>query len=511
MVMVRVATRSCALNSDKLVSGMSIGNRAARGIAWNMVLGIASRVFQLVGTLILTRFIAPDEYGAVLAASITVATAGTFTTLAFGQFLIARRASAEVAIQAMAVHVLLGVLAMVAIYPLRGALGDMVDTPTMGQYLLGYAIAHIIDRARYVPERLLVRALRFRMLATINGIGDIMLTVTAISTASRFGAYAVVFGTLVKSVVTAILFFALAPRAEWLTRLRFRIADLRTLFGYGLPILIGSITDRAATRWDNLIISRLFSAAVMGRYNLAFSLAEMPGVTVAETIGDVLMPSLAQMEDAQRKRAVVRAAEMMGLVIAPLGVGLAALSGTLVATFFDARWASMAPMLAILCSMSVVRPMIMALVSYLEVTERTRFIMIASFVRAILCLALVALGGVYGGPLWACAGACVGYAGHTVFMIVGATAIGGISTGAYFRAVLRPLLPCVPMAAAVLGAASVLEQWSTPHVVMLLAEVVVGMVVYILSAFVLVHTAARELLRVGLAVIKRRRDAGSSE
>ena len=484
---------------------MSIGKRAARGVAWNMLLGIASRVFQLVGTLVLTRFIAPDEYGAVLAASITVATAGTFTTLAFGQFLIARRATAEVAVQAMAVHVLLGILAMALVVPLRGPLGAMVDTPTMGPYILGYAVAHVIDRLRYVPERMLVRALRFRTLATINGVGDILLTVTAISTPSRWGAYAIVCGTLVKSVVTAVLFFAMSPRAAWLAPLRFRRADLRTLFGYGLPLLIGSITDRAATRWDNLIISRLFSAAVMGRYNLAFSLAEMPGVTIAETIGDVLMPSLAQMDDVQRKRAVVRAAEMMGLVIAPLGVGLAALSGTLVETFFDARWASMAPMLAILCSMSVVRPMIMSLVSYLEVTERTRFIMIASFVRALLCLALVALGGVYGGPLWACAGACVGYAGHTVFTIFGATYIGDISTAAYFRAVGRPLLPCLPMAVAVLGAAHLLAAWSAPHVVSLLAEVATGIVVYVVSAFVLVHTAARELLRVGLAVVRRRR------
>ena len=64
---------------------MSVARQAAHGIAWNMLFGVGSRVLQLIGTLILTHFIATDDYGAVLNASITVITAGTFTSFAFGQ------------------------------------------------------------------------------------------------------------------------------------------------------------------------------------------------------------------------------------------------------------------------------------------------------------------------------------------------------------------------------------------------------------------------------------------
>ena len=39
-------------------------------------------------------------------------------------------------------------------------------------------------------------------------------------------------------------------------------------------------------------MSRLFGPAVMGGYNLAYSLAETPISYVAEHIGDVLMPSI---------------------------------------------------------------------------------------------------------------------------------------------------------------------------------------------------------------------------
>src|ERR1043165_9740340 len=113
---------------------MSVAAQAARGVAWNMLFGVGARMIQLAGTLVLTHIIDPDAYGAVLAASILVVTAGIFTSFAFGQYLIARRAPSEIAIRAMVVHVSLGVLAMVVVYVLRDPLGRYFGTPETGQY-----------------------------------------------------------------------------------------------------------------------------------------------------------------------------------------------------------------------------------------------------------------------------------------------------------------------------------------------------------------------------------------
>src|SRR5215470_15141332 len=98
---------------------MSIAQKAAQGVAWNIVFGVGSRVLQLLGTLVLTRFIVPDAYGAVLAASIAVTTAGVSTSFAFGQYLIAYRAEAKVAFQAAVVHIFLGLATMGLLVALR--------------------------------------------------------------------------------------------------------------------------------------------------------------------------------------------------------------------------------------------------------------------------------------------------------------------------------------------------------------------------------------------------------
>jgi lipopolysaccharide exporter len=485
---------------------MSIAKQAARGVAWNMMLGLSTRVLQLVGTLILTRFMAPADYGAAITASIVVVTASAFTSLAFGQYLIAKRAPAEVAAQAMVIHVGLGVAAMAVVYALRGLLGDLFDTPTMGQYVLGFAIAQLIDRARYVPERLIMRALRFRALATINGLGELAFTAAALATATAWGAYAIMFGTLVRSVITSVLFLYAAPRAEWLVRVRLRAADVRDLFLYGLPIMVAIITDNATRRWDNLIVSKLFGPGVMGGYNYAYNLAEMPITSVAEHIGEVLMPSFSRMEPGQRERAVVRAASLMGLVVSPLGVGLGAVAGTVTAAFFNTQWGPMIrPMLTILSVMTVFRPMPWSAIAYVQAVQRTRIVMWSSFLRAVVVLSLVAAGGALGGPNGACIGAGGGYAIHSVLTIFAAGRATDLPVGPYLLGVARPLLPCAPMFLAVLGLGHILDATGVPLVASLAVQIVAGAVIYIAAAFVLVRPGVDELLRLGREAIRRRR------
>jgi PST family polysaccharide transporter len=468
-----------------------------------MVFGVSSRVLTLVGTLILTRFIAPEEYGAVIAASIAVVTAGVLTSFAFGQYLIARNAPPEVAFQAAQVHVLLGIAAMALLIVFRHPFGDLLDTPEMSRYVAWYAAAHIVERMRYVPERLLMRDLRFRTIAMINGAGEFVFTGVALALAPSLGAYAIVIAVQVRAVLVAVMFFAAAPRAEWLVPSPLRAADVRGLFGYGLPIMIGAVADRAATRWDSLVVSKMFGPGVMARYNLAYSLAEMPVSHVAEHIGEVLMPSFARMEDAQRRVAVIRAAALMALVVSPLGVGLGAVAPTLVEGFFDERWHGMAPLLTILSVMTIFRPTTWSAVAYLQAVQQTRLIMIMSFMRAVLVLPLVGLFGYFGSVEWACVGGCIGYGVHSIVTIVTATRLTRVSTARYVIGVTRPLLACGPMYAAVAGVAAMLDAAGVPQLAALSVEILVGGVVYVASAFVLVRSAALEFVRLGRGALQR--------
>lgn len=485
---------------------MSIGKQAARGVAWYMVMGVSTRVLTLVGSLLLTRWIVPDDYGPVVTASIVVLTANAFTSFAFGQYMIAKRSPPEIAVQAAALHIALGVVATAVVYGLRDMIGDLLDSPAMARYVLGYAIAFlIIDRIRYIPERLLMRALRFRVLATINGIGEIALTATALITVSFWGPYAIMAGALARSVLTAVLFYWFAPHAEWLVRLRLRLADVRDLVTYGLPIMISIITDNATSKWDNLIVSKLFGGGVMAKYNFAYNLADLPMSHVAEHIGEVLMPSFSRMEDAQRRTAVVSAARLMSVIVAPLGVGLGAVAPTVVSALFDDKWAGVAPMLMILSVMMVFRPMTWSALAYAQAVQRPRIVMMSSFIRVIVVLSLVAVGGLLGDASWAAAGAGIGFALHSTITIVVAGRATDLPVGPYLYGVARPLVPCAIMFVAVVMLERGLATAGVPLIVSLVLQIIAGAVIYIAAAFAFLRSSVDELLRLGRDAVRRRR------
>jgi PST family polysaccharide transporter len=402
-------------------------------------------------------------------------------------------------------HFGIGVIAMIAVCAARGPLGDFLDAPMMGHYIFGYAIAHLLDRARYVPERLIMRSLKFRTIASINAIGELVFTAVALALARQWGAKAIEFAAVVRAVLQCALFFRASPRQEWWKPTSLRREDMRDLFGYGLPIMVAAVADRAATRWDNLIMSKLFNPAVMARYNLAYSLAEMPVNNIAEQIGEVLMPSFSRMEEAERSRNVVRTAALMAVIVTPLGVGLAAVSRTVVASFFDARWAPMAPMLLVLSVMTVFRPTTWSAIAYLQAVQRTRLVMFSSFFRAVVVLSLVALGGFLGDPVWACVGGGIGYGIHSIATIVAAGYACGFSVRGYLVGVARPLVPCIPMYLAVVGVQHGFEALAVPRLISLVLQVLTGAVVYVIAAYIFVRPAVRDIVRLGREAIGRRK------
>jgi PST family polysaccharide transporter len=483
---------------------MSVARAAAHGVAWNMIFGISSRALTLVATLILTHFVAPADYGAVMSASITVLTAGALSSFAFGQYLIARRPPPSAAFQAAEIHFVLGLIAMAAVYALRHVLGDLIDTPQMAPFVAWYAIAHVIERTRYVPERLLMRDLQFQAVARINATGELVFVVSALALASTLGPYAIALGAVVRAGLVAVLYVRAMPAREWLVYSPLQPEVVRALFSYALPITLGAVADRAAMRWDNLIVSKLFGPAVMAQYGLAYSLAEMPISNVAGHIGDVLMPSFARIDDRQRRDAVIRAAALMALIVWPLGVGLAAVAPTLVEALFDPRWHQMAPMLAILAVMTVFLPMVWPPVAYLQAVQHTKTVMAISCTRALVVLPLVAGFGYAGGVEWACAGAAIGYALHCTAAIAATGWLTGLPIRSLLLASARPGLACLPMYAGVTALASALDGAGAHAVLSLCAQIVVGGLVYVGCALMLMRSSTLEFARLTRDLLRRR-------
>ncbi|WP_437897972.1 oligosaccharide flippase family protein [Sorangium sp. So ce124] len=493
-----------------MAGSSALARKAVLGAVWTIATGLGSRVLGLIGTLVLTRFIAPDVYGEVSAASVVIMTAHFMSSLGTGQFIASRpNLDRQMVFNATVYFHVAGLVAIAAVYLLREPIAvHLVGAPGMLQFMPGLILAMFIDRIWYVPDRLLIREMRFRSVSLRNAAGELTYTAASVSLAMLgWGGNAIVVATLLRAVVRVVTTVPAVKLSEWLTPSPLSGEKARELFAFGIPLNFGSLANFGASKWDNLVMIRLFGEQVGGLYNLAWNLADIPASQVGERIGDVLVPSFAKLEPEQRKAALVRALTLLALLIFPLAVGLGAVAPTILNdTFFNEAWEPAGPLLAVLSALGVTRPIGWVLSSYMQVYGRTRTIMVLEWLKVAAIVGGIALLGTIGGVLWACAGVGVAFGVHALASLWVVKRADGVPYMRLLRPLVRPLLACLPMVAAVLAVRYGMESLhGLPRGCRLGAEVVVGGLAFVASALVIARQASRDFLQLAREAVRRRR------
>ena len=491
-----------ASHSSEARSGTSaeLAGRAARGAAWTISVGLVTRVLGMIGTLLLTYFLDPNVLGEVYGASILVMTANALGTVGVGQYVIAKKgvAGRDVTWHATVVHQVLGLLVMGLLFASEPWLVAFLHSPNIVRLAPGFVLSVLVDRVSFIPERVLARDMRFGVLSASRMAGEIAFSVGSVAFAmAGFGGMALVLGNIARSLLRSGIVLRSVDRREWLTPCRFSPRILRDLFRFGWPLCVGGVAELAARRWDNLGIERLFGPWVMGEYNQAYNLAEIPGTQIGEQMGDVLLPTLADLDLQGKKRALVRTLGLMSLIVFPLSLGLAVVAPTIVRTLLRPEWRGVGPMLTVLAALSIVRPFGWTISAYLQARDRTRPVLWLDVSKVVTLVGLIAVMGLLGGPLWACAGAGLAYGANALVSMWVVQQLDGVPVTAFLAECCRPLLACAPMMLAVLAVRAAIEpQQFRMRGLDLAIEIATGAAVYAPVALVVARERAADLIRL---------------
>jgi PST family polysaccharide transporter len=484
------------------VTTSTLRQRAVRSAAWTLPTSVGTRALGLLGTLLLARYLAPNEYGVVMAAVIVATTASSATTFGVGIYLVANpEISRAERFHASCWFLATGVAALLATMLLAGPLERWSGAPGLARFLPVLILSTFLERIYYVPERILVRNLRFRRLSLGSAAGELTYTVVTITCAAYgAGAMAIAWGSLARSVVR---FAAVVPAVdirEWLQPHRLHLATLRGVVGHGVSVSVATILAFGVRRWDNLLISRYFGAGSMGAYNYAYNLADTPATAIGDQLSDIVAASFPHVDQRRRAEALVNACTLVSMILFPLSIGLAAVAPTVVATFFDPRWSDVAAMLMALAALSIARPPASILASYFYASRRPGVVLgleCATLVGLVAAIPTVGRAGIN----WACA--CVGavFALRTLGGLWVVRRQDGVPLSAFLLPMAKPLAVCIVMAAGVSAARLELAGLTPP--IRLLVEIAVGAAIYVGGVLLVARSSCHELLHAVRAALPR--------
>lgn len=468
---------------------MPIVRKALGGAAWSILAGLLSRGVGLVGTLIMTRYLAPEVMGEVTTATVLAFTVNWATHLGFAKYLILRSGEGAEPV----FHVLVMSLVMVGV-PLLGLvaaadeLAGWFSAPHLAQYLPGMALTVFIRRIGSVPEKLLSRDMRFGVVATVSAVAEVSYSLLALLLVARFhlGGQGIVFANIVQAtLLTVALGVASGPR-NWLTPVPIRMRRVRDILVYGVPLGIITFLYEFARYADKLVFTKLFGPARTGEYGLASNLADVPAVQVGEQVSNVLLPTLMHVEPERRPEVLIKAVGMLLAVILPMSFGLSMIAPTLVQVLLPSHWWGMTPFLAVLAATSVFRPVNALLSQFLLSAERNHLLMRLEFVRvAVLFGGLILLGRWGAVPATFAIGAAALL--HLALLLVRTSAMK-VSTLALLKAARPSVIAASVMAAAVFGVRELAVWQEHGSLQQLLAEIVAGGGVYVV-AYILIDPA----------------------
>ena len=241
---------------------------------------------------------------------------------------------------------------------------------------------------------------------------------------------------------------------------RFDTEMWQRLRAFGLWSFLDDLVTEGSAQLDRLFVPLLFSVALLAPYSLTVSLAAIV-LVVSTPIADVFLPLSSEL-DARRDRARLARLAIEGLracvgVAAPVAAMVAALGSAVLALWVPIDYSEISPLvLPILVTNLFFSALFWPATALLLGLGRAR----AVFWYSVIEVGAIAVGVVALAPFFGLTGCVVGMtvanlaAGFGLTLPAAARAVGLTLLGLLRRALVRPLLACVPGVAVAASIAS---------------------------------------------------------
>lgn len=331
-------------------SSGGLTNRTVAGLLWTGWGKGATTVLQIVLLAVLARLLTPEEFGVVTAALVVIGLSDIFSQLGLGPALVQRRVLEPRHLEtAFTASTLLGFLLGALMWLLAPAAARFMAVPEALKVLQALSWLFPLQGFGVVSESLMRRDLRFRRLANIEiaALAFAYGPVAVILARAGWGVWALVVATLARAGLrTLFLMVDTRPRIgrvwEW--------QAFRELFYFGSGFTVAQVANYAALQGDNVVVSRLLGAEMLGLYGRAYQLMAAPAAVFGTVLDAVLFPAMAQVQDDARRlgAAYRRGIALIALLVLPATPVVVVLAPEIVALMLGAQWSGVVAPLRVL-------------------------------------------------------------------------------------------------------------------------------------------------------------------
>ncbi len=342
--------------------------------------------------------------------------------------------------------------------------GPFLQQPTLGLLLIPSALKMLFLVWAEVPIQLLNRNLQFASIAGVSTGATVLGAVVRVALAATgFGAWALL---IAQTAYAFFLWIGAMLARPFIPRLRLRLQEIGKFLHFGKFIAGERLLVEAFLNVDYLVLGALTGPGVVGIYRVAYDIAMMPAVAVANVLNRTALPVMARLRGTELTSLFVTTSGKLAAVMGAVGAVVIASAVDLTAIFQSGEYAAAATPTQVLAIAAVLRVLFQLFPDMFNAAGLSfltfRFGVLSLLVLG-ACLTLAILGiGLDDGAFSVSVGWLGVYPVLLPLAVIASAARLSLDAKSYARSLLSPLLSAAIAALAGLGTASAIGTTVSP-------------------------------------------------
>jgi len=323
----------------------------ARTSIWATAWAIFARVLRtltgIVTLVILSRFLTPSEYG--VAALVIFVTSIATALMDFGTRVALVQRKEITYIQQVSVfwcNMALSCAIALGVYIFAEDIAGLMGSAELARLLPWITPVFLLGALQSLPLTMLERRSAFGKIAQIEILSAVIAAVSAIAMAlAGFGVEALIVQQLMLITIATLGYNWLA---RWAPSWKFSWAELRPLLGYGGYVMGTGILQIISIQVERPIVANNLSSTDLGHLSVGQQISQTPIRVIGAMTRKVMFPIMATIQDDDHRvrRGTIEMQYGLAVILAPVCLGLWALSDVIVALLLAPEWAPAAVVLA---------------------------------------------------------------------------------------------------------------------------------------------------------------------
>ncbi len=332
-------------------------DKAIRGVPWALLSYASSKLITICATIVLAHLLVPDEFGLVALASLLANLLNIFSDLGLSTTLILRQNLEREAMRTIfSLMLILSVGLATAVTALSPLIADAFGEPRLAGVLAALSPIVILGGVNWFYEAVLQRELEFRrrfvaLAAQGAGYAAVAIPLAALGA----GVWSLVVGQLAASALLAAVLVRLSP---YQIRPGFDRRVAREIVSTSRGFMAQGGVAFLSQNTDYLAVGKMLGTTQLGFYSMAYRLAELPYLGIADPIARVTFPAFARMRQRGEdiRPAFLSGLRLVALVACPIGVLLSATADPFTRAILGTSWLTMIGPLAVLGVWAAIYP-----------------------------------------------------------------------------------------------------------------------------------------------------------